>query len=311
MNANGKRESALGQPEWLGRVGRSVGMVVVWLLILVGLIVTVTPFLISAYLSIQDHTLKILPYRIAPSEWTWANYKGAWSNIHVGEYGLNTLIYAGVVGIAVTLNAALSGYIFARMRFPGKQVLWYIVLASMMVPTVVTVVPLLFQMIRFPLAGGNDILGQGGQGFYDTWGGLILPALYGSGAAFLMRQFFLTLPAELEDAARVDGCSELGIFARIMLPLATPGLATIFMFEFQGRWNTLLWPAMITASEARRTLSAGFADLSQLVVGTSAGVYIPIHWAQAGAIMMALPIILLFIVGQRYFVRGIALTGLK
>jgi ABC-type glycerol-3-phosphate transport system permease component len=215
------------------------------------------------------------------------------------------------VGVVVTFNAALSGYIFARMRFPGKQILWSIVLASMMVPTVVTVVPLLFQMIRFPLAGGNDIFGQGGQGFYDSWGGLILPALYGSGAAFLMRQFFLTLPAELEDAARVDGCSELGIFARIMLPLATPGLATIFMFEFQGRWNTLLWPAMITASESKRTLSAGFADLSQLVVGTSAGVYIPIHWAQAGAIMMALPIILLFIVGQRYFVRGIALTGLK
>jgi multiple sugar transport system permease protein len=280
-------------------------------LILAGLAVTMTPFLVSLYLALMKHTSPILPYRFSPSEWTLYNFRAAWPNMHIGEYGLNTLIYAGVISTIVTFNACLAGYIFARLDFPGKQILWYVVLVTMMIPAVVTFVPLLWQMIRFPLAGGNNIFGQGGRGFYDTWPGLILPALFGSGATFLMRQFFLTLPADLEDAARVDGCGELEIFLRIMLPLATPGAVTVFLFEFQGRWNALMWPLMITSSDRLRTLAVAFSNMSQLVFGSSPGAANPVHWAQAAAIMMALPIILLFIFGQRFFTRGIALTGIK
>jgi ABC-type glycerol-3-phosphate transport system permease component len=294
-----------------GRLARGIPeRVGLTLLILVGLVITLIPFVISAYLALTEASLPIQPYRFAPSEWTLENFRGAWNNLHVAQYGLNSFIYAGVVAVLVTFQACLTGYIFARLRFPGKEFLWYLVLASMMIPAVVTAVPLLWQMIRFPLAGGNNLLGQGGRGFYDSWPGLILPGLFGSGETFLARQFFLSLPPDLEDAARVDGCGEFGIFVRVMAPLAVPAAVTVFMFEFQGRWNSLMWPLMITSSDKHKVLAATFAEMTALVWGTHPGAN-PINWAQAGAIMMALPVIVAFIVGQRYFRSGIALTGLK
>jgi multiple sugar transport system permease protein len=161
-------------------------------------------------------------------------------------------------------------------------------------------------MVRFPLVGGNDILGQGGAGFYNTWMGLILPGLFGPSTLFLMRQFFKTLPHELEDAARIDGCSELGIFWRIMLPLAAPGLVTVFLFQFSQSWNGFEWPLVITRSQEFYTLQVGLQVFStpQQVMATIAS-------EQAATVMVTLPILALFIAGQRYFTQGIALTGLK
>jgi multiple sugar transport system permease protein len=289
----------------------AAGKVLVWILIVVGICITVAPFLLSLYLALLPYTASILPYRLNPAEWTPANFQAAWTTAHVAEYGLNSLIYASIVGLLTTLLATTAGYVFERMHFPFKNALWYLVLAGMMVPGMVTLAPRLALMIHFPLVGGNNILGIGGKGFYDSWLGMILPGIMSPTSTFLMRQFFQSLPSELEDAARVDGSSEIGIFVRIMLPLATPGVVTTFMFQFQGGWNELLWPQMITVSQSMRTLSVGLTYLSQVIGYGASAAGIPMNYAQAGAIIMALPIIVLFIVGQRWFVRGIALTGLK
>ncbi|MBM4028832.1 MAG: carbohydrate ABC transporter permease [Planctomycetes bacterium] len=296
------------QGPWLAA---AAGNIVVSILILLGICITVAPFLLSLYLALLPYTASILPYRLNPAEWTHANFVAAWTTAHVAEYGLNSLFYAVTNALLTTLLATTAGYVFERMHFPFKNGLWYLILAGMMVPGMVTLAPRLALMIHFPLVGGNNILGVGGKGFYDSWLGVILPSIVSPTSTFLMRQFFQSLPNELEDAARVDGSSEIGIFVRIMLPLATPGVVTTFMLQFQGAWNELLWPQMITVSQSMRTLAVGLTYLSQVIGYGASAAGIPMNYAQAGAIMMALPIIVLFIVGQRWFVRGIALTGLK
>ena len=167
--------------------------------------------------------------------------------------------------------------------------------------------------VRWPLVGGNDITGRGGAGLYDTWWGMLLPGLMSTSSSLLMRQFFQTLPSELEDAARVDGASEWRSYWKIMLPMALPGVVTTFMLQFMGAWNELAWPQMIITSSSMRTLAVGLAYISQVVAYGQFGAaeHIPMAWAQAGAVTLALPIILVFTLGQRWFVRGIALTGIR
>jgi multiple sugar transport system permease protein len=206
----------------------------------IGIIVTVFPFLVSLTTSLKPERYALaLPPTLWSPVWTLKNYADAWKLAGFSRYALNTLIYAGITGIGATLFSALGGYTFARMRFPGRDVIFGIVLATMMIPGTVTLIPLFYLMIHVPLVGGNDILGQGGAGLYDTWAGLILPGLFGFSTVFLMRQFFATLPRELEDAARIDGCSEMGIFWQVMMPLAKPGLITVFLFQFTDSWGAL------------------------------------------------------------------------
>ena len=297
-------------------LGKAAGKAVIWLLLLLGVVVCVAPFLISFYLAILDYRVDLLPYRLHLDRWTLENFKGAWRNAGVGEYSQNSLIYATVNASLTTLLATTAGYVFARLEFPFRRAMWFLLLAGMMVPGMVTLAPRFTMMIRWPLAGGNDIMGRGGHGFYDTWSGLLLPGLMSASSSFLMRQFFQTLPAELEDAARVDGAGEWRIYWKIMLPMALPGVVTTFMFQFQGAWNELAWPTMITASREMRNLAVGMAFLSQIIgrggfgAGATAAASPP-NWGQAAAIMMAVPIIVLFTAGQRWFVRGVALTGIK
>ena len=294
-------------------VGSVAGKAAIWLLMLVGVVVTVAPFLISLYLALLPYNVTIVPYQLHVDKWSWEGFKSAWTLVDVRQLGQNSLFYATVNASLTTLLATTAGYVFARMAFPFKGALWSLLLAGMMVPGMVTLAPRYTMMIRWPLAGGNDITGRGGAGLFNTWPGMLLPGLMSASSSFMMRQFFQTLPGELEDAARVDGASEWRIYWKIMLPMALPGVVTTFMFQFQGAWNELAWPQMIVTSEEMRTLAVGLAYVSQLITwgaGATAA-FIPMNWAQAGAVMMALPIILIFTLGQRWFVRGIALTGIK
>ena len=289
------------------RLKRVAGSAAIWFLVLLGVAVTVAPFLISLYLAVLDYRVDIVPYRLHIDKWTLEGFRGVWNVVDLRQFTRNSALYATVNASVTTILAVTTGYVFARLGFPFKRALWSLILAGMMVPGMVTLAPRFTMMVRWPLAGGNDIFGRGGSGFYDTWTGLLLPGLMSASSSFLMRQFFQTLPGELEDAARVDGASEMRIFAGIMLPMAVPGVVTTFMFQFQGAWNELAWPVMITTSKSIRTMAAGMETISRL--GWDGGT--PHNWAQAGAIIMAAPIILLFILGQRWFVRGIALTGLR
>ena len=277
---------------------------------LLGVAVTLAPFLISLYLAVLDYRVDLVPYRLHLDRWTLENFQGAWQKVDVRQFARNTLFYATVNAIITTLLATTAGYVFARLAFPFKRAMWSLLLAGMMIPGMVTLAPRFTMIVRWPLAGGNNLLGQGGSGLYNTWAGMLLPGLMSAGSTFLMRQFFQTLPAELEDAARVDGAGEWRIYTEIMLPMAIPGVVTTFMFQFQGAWNELAWPSMITTDKRMRTLAVGLTYLSQ-TINYGAGSSMPMNWIQAAAIMMAAPIIALFTVGQRWFVRGIALTGIK
>jgi multiple sugar transport system permease protein len=286
----------------------------VWIVVLVGGAVCILPFLVSLTSSFMppESTSRYPPSLWSP-EWTLANYTVAWNAGGFSSYLTNTVIYAVVTGVSATLTSALGGYTFARLRFPGRDKLFMIILAVMMVPGAVTLVPLFYVLVRWPLVGGNNILGQGGRGFYDTWWGLVLPGLFGPGTIFLMRQFFKTLPRELEDAARIDGCSEIGIWWRIAMPLSKPALITVLLLQFSESWNAYMWPLVIARSPRLYTLQVGL----QVFATHTAAQYVGYAEAsgpglqQAGAILTMLPIVVLFVAGQRYFTRGIQLTGFK
>ncbi len=216
----------------------------------------------------------------------------------------NSAIVTIVSVIFVLFFSSLAGYTFGCLNFPGRNILFAVVMATMMVPGQVTMIPMFVMMKRFPLFGGNNILGVGGAGLLNTYGALIIPGIAGAFGIFMMRQFMMTLPSELTDAARIDGCSEFGIFWRIMLPLTGPALTTLGLFTFANSWNEFTWPLVVTNTESMRTVQLGLAYFRG------------VHFTQttlfmAGTTIATLPVLIIFLLGQRYFVRGIAISGLK
>lgn len=206
-----------------------------------------------------------------------------------------------VLTVAVT---SLAGYAFARLRWRGREAVFMLVLAVMMLPGLIALIPTFLIVKATPFAGGNNWLGAGGTGWLDSYPGLIIPAVGGGFYVFLLRQFFLTLPVELEDAGRIDGCTELEIFARIMLPLCKPVMAVVALFSFQASWNDFLWPLVIVQSDRLRTVQLGLT-LFRSQHNVDWGVLM------AGTAIATMPTVALFLAFQRYFVQGIALTGIK
>ena len=236
------------------------------------------------------------------------NFTTAWSSNNLAGFTLNTLIYSTATATCVTAFATMGGYAFGRLRFPGRDVLFKIMIALIMIPSAVLVIPLVLMLFNIPLVGGNDLRGDGGLGLYDTRLGLILPGIVAMTFTFLMRQMFYALPRDLEDAARIDGAGELQIFLRIILPLMRPAMATVFMLQFLESWNAFLWPLIIGQSQAVYTLPVGLANLSYQAATArivSEGV---VH---ASAIISSIPVILIVLFGQRYFRRGVVMTGFK
>ena len=196
------------------------------------------------------------------------------------------------------------GYTLARLRFRGKNTIFVLILSTIMVPSQIAFIPMFLLVAKMPLVGGNNLFGQGGSGLLDTYPGLMAPHLVTAFGVFLMRQFMLGFPSELEDAARVDGASEFMIFWRIMLPLSVPALITLFLLQFTGVWNDLLWPLVVTTSSTMKTLPLGLAGLHGVQ-------YTEWNMVMAGTAISVIPTILLFAIGQRYFERSIVVTGLK
>jgi multiple sugar transport system permease protein len=239
-----------------------------------------------------------------PSVWRFDNYLRAVNSYNLPRYFLNSLIVALVVAAAHLVLASTAGYAFARLRFPGRDVLFALVIATLMVPSQATLVPLFILVKHWPLLGDNDLLGQGGFGMLDTYWVLTVPLFATAYGTFLLRQFFLNLPVELEDAARIDGSSEFGIYWRIVVPLSGPAMATLGIFSFQNVWNDFVWPLVTTRSDAMKTIQVGLAQFRR--EGTT-------DWTllMAGTMIATIPILIVFLCGQRFFTRGIALTGLK
>ena len=224
-----------------------------------------------------------------PKTFTMANFQDISKKIKIWMYIRNSLIYClGTTLPAVFLNA-LAGTAFARMDFKGKNVLFILVLATMMIPFQVIMVPLFLEIYKL--------------GMYDTYAGLIIPNLAAAISVFMIRAAFAGLPKELEEAGRLDGLSEFGIFLRIMLPLIKPTIVTVIVLGINGAWNDLMWPLLVTTDTNMRTLTNG---LALFINGSNQ------HGAAfAGAVISIVPMFILYVFGQKYFVEGTATSGLK
>jgi multiple sugar transport system permease protein len=230
------------------------------------------------------------PDRLLPLEPSIDAYIDIWSAIPFARLFANSVIFAMGVSVLSLFLDSLAAYALARLGFRGKRIAFWIVLIVLMVPFQITLVPLFLTVVDL--------------GWIDTYAGLILPRATNAFGIFLLRQFFVSIPRDYDEAARIDGASEFYIYRKIILPLSKPALATLFIFHFTYNWNDFLWPLVITTSAEMRTLPAGLA----LFMGQHT---VEQALLLAGATLTLLPLLVAFLLAQRQFVRGVATTGLK
>lgn len=262
--------------------------------VLLGLLIVLVLFpliwLFAGSVKVEKEILTFPP-TIFGSKIVWKSFQRIFQNIPMALYLKNTAIFALCsTGISLLFDS-MAGYAFARLHFKGKNLIFILVLLTMMVP---------FQVMMIPLFLESHFLG-----LLNTYAGLILPKMTTAFGIFMMRAYFTALPKELEEAARVDGLHEIGIFFRIMLPLVKPGLMTLGIFHLMNNWNDLLYPLMMTSDTRMRTLSAGLA----MFVGEHATTY---YGPQlAGAVISIAPLLILYIFFQKYFINSTVSSGIK
>lgn len=217
----------------------------------------------------------------------------------------NSAFVAITITILQTFFNAMCAYTFAKRKFPGRNVIFVLFLATMMVPGQILLIPNYIIVQHVPFFGGNDWMGAGGHGWLNSYWGLIMPGIVSAFGIFLLRQFMMSIPDELLDAARIDGASEFRIFWNVVLPLCMPALAANAIFTFQGAWEDFLWPLLITQGDPDKITAP--VGLALFVVQNKT------DWNLlfAGSVIATLPMIIVFIIFQRHFVKGIAVTGLK
>lgn len=227
-----------------------------------------------------------------PPEATFDNFTKLLTRQPFLHYIFNSLTVATIVTIGQVLISALSAYAFARLRFPGRDKLFLLYLATMVIPVQVTLIPQYVLISQL--------------GWIDSYAALTVPLLSSAFLTFLLRQYFLTIPAELEDAARIDGAGYLRIFATIIVPLSGPALATSALLAFIGNWTNYLWPLIVTRSREMRTVPVGLASFQDEMAGRT-----DYGQMMAGAVLSILPMFILFLLLQRFIVRSVATSGLK
>jgi multiple sugar transport system permease protein len=279
-----------------------------YLILTIGAATMIFPFLWMVLTSVKPESeifaRTLTLHNLLPSVWKWDNYTRAMQAAPFGRYFWNTVVIAvGGTGLMLIISS-MAAYAFARLRFPGRQAIFIALLATMMIPAQVTMIPSFIILRHIPLFGGNDLLGNGGHGWLNNYLGLIVPGTAGAFGIFMLRQFFQGLPRDLEDAARIDGANEFTIYWRLILPLSTPVLAALGTFGFTARWNDFLGPLLIMSEDSMKTLQPGL-QVFQSQYGA--------QWdlLMAGTVLVTLPVILVFLFGQRYFVSGITLGGVK
>lgn len=251
------------------------------------------PFFAMLNLSfVQNDAIFSQAGRVFYSGLTLDNYKNVFQEIPLSRYFFNSLVVAVITTIGQVLFASLAGYAFARMKFPFKNAIFLIVLITMLVPPQVNIIPLFFLMREMHLI--------------DTYQALILPGLFGGFGIFMMRQYFLGLPKDLEESAKIDGCNLFQMFFKIALPLALPTVATLALFTFVTTWNSFMWPLIVTNSEDMRTLPVGLA----IFKGSFREITL---WGEllACSVICTIPVIIVFLLGKRYFINDILQGGVK
>lgn len=261
--------------------------------LLIGAVFMAAPFVLMLGTSLMTYAQTVAyPPEFWPSPVSFDNFKKALTETPLLRYLGNSLVVAGITVVGQVVTGSMAGFAFARLHFKGRNALFFAVLATMMVPVYINLVPMYVMMASI--------------GWVDTYQALILPGLTGAFGIFLFRQWFLNLPSELEDAARIDGCSPWDMYWRIAMPTAWPAIATLAIFEFLASWNTFLWPLVVTNSDALRTLPVGLAAFkSSMREATDWGLLM------AATTVAVVPALLVFLVGQRHFVRGMLEGAVK
>ncbi|HUX87129.1 MAG TPA: carbohydrate ABC transporter permease [Chloroflexota bacterium] len=285
---------------------RQASRLLLYAVVIVGAIVFMLPFLFALTSSLKTpQEIRIFPPTVFPAVPQWKNYPTLFemANLPYGIWYDNSLIITILATVGTVLSASASAYGFARFRWPGRDVFFTILLATLILPEQVVLIPrfLMFHLVPSALIGHTMI---------DTWWPLIIPSWFGGGAfsVFLLRQFFLQIPHEFEEAAVIDGASTVSIFWQIVLPLSKPALATVAIFAFLGHWNSFLEPLIFLTSTDKFPLSVGLRWLQQ----NPADPTIPQdHLLMAGSVLMVVPPVLIFFSMQRYFIRGVVMSGIK
>jgi multiple sugar transport system permease protein len=258
--------------------------------LIAGSLVMLLPFvwMFSTSLKRPPEIFKYPPVWI-PSQIAWDNYATTISAMPFGRFYLNSLIVTISVTTLQILVSSLAAFAFARLRFRGREALFLLYLATLMIPFQVTMIPN-FILVRF-------------LGWYDSYQALILPTAFSAFSTFLLRQYFMGIPRDLDEAARMDGASSFRIWWQVILPLSGPALAALAIFVSLNSWNDFLWPLIITNSLEMRTLPVGLS--------TFQGQFkVEWHLLMAGSVIAMLPVLVVYIVGQRWFIRGITMTGM-
>ncbi|MCI1859191.1 MAG: carbohydrate ABC transporter permease [Sporolactobacillus sp.] len=271
---------------------RIMGHLILYVLLIVWACFTMIPLiwmLSSSFKDTQD--IMSVPPQFIPLKPTLAAYRRIFQEGMMGRWLLNSLIVSGVVTVTNVFFASLAGYAFAKLRFPGKNTIFWVLLATIMIPGQVTLIPLYVLVV-------NTLHLE------NTYVGLIAPMIVDVGSIFLMKQYLTSLPGSLIDSARIDACGEFGIFWKIILPLAKPGLAVLAIFTFVAQWNSFFWPLLITNTDSMRTLQVGLATFRYQYTQDYGAM-------MAGAACSAVPMIILFLSLQKYFLRGITIGAIK
>ena len=289
------RERTVEELKRIAKIKLEIKKYIAYVFLALGAIAMIAPFLWMITTSLKEPG-EVFSYQREwwrdwiPTQFIWKNYFLAWKAVPFARFYLNSLFVSVCVTLGQVTTSALAAYAFARLEFPGRDKIFFGYLATMMVPGAVTMIPV-FILLRI-------------LGWIDSYKAVILPGIFTAYGTFLLRQFFLTLPKELEDAAKIDGCSYFGIFWKIILPLSKPALATLTTFTFMGSWLNFMWPLIVLNTHNKFTLPVGLSYFQSLHTT---------DWTllMAGSLMMILPILIVFILNQRYFVEGIKLTGIK
>ena len=277
--------AANGRLPWLGK---GIGLFVlliggVWMLLPLG-------WMLSASLMPLSEVIKIPPVWFAPTKYTVGNFSEVWFDIGFWRFSLNSAFVALTITTCQLLTSTMAGFAFARYEFPGRTVIFIVILSTLMIPFQVIMIPLFIMMAKL--------------GLVNTYWGMIVPAIVTPFGIFLMRQFMLSVPKSLLEAARIDGASEPYIYARIMLPLSKPAIAALTIFTFLAAWDDFLWPLIIINSKQKWTLPIAMSRFTEQYISQT-------HLQMAGAAVMFLPVLIVFLMMQRNFIEGVAMTGLK
>ena len=273
------------------RIERAIKLFLIYLVLCILAVAMVGPFLWMVSTAVKPlQEVYVYPPKFIPSRLSLENMREVMRIIPIFRYLLNTA-YLAIVGTALQLLiASMAAYAFARLNFPGRDTIFFLFLGTMMIPGAVTMIPTFIIMKVF--------------GWMDSYNAIIIPSMASAFGTFLLRQFFLTIPNELEDAARIDGAGRVRFYLTILLPLSIPAMVTLGIFNFLGRWNAFMWPLLILRTKNKFPIQLGLAMFRS-------------EWTQSTHLMMTattlsvIPLLIVFIVAQKYFVQGVVLSGLK